>query len=96
MDELENNRQRILAENVELVKEGERMALGPYAGLKLPVLADDRDEWDSLAGYIESDSLSMCPSCRQIETMELAVGGNGFSEYKCSFCGQQVRLEDDE
>ena len=84
MDELESNRQRIL------------IAQDAASGNPSTLLADDRDEWDSLAGYIESDSLSMCPSCRQIETMELAVGGNGFSEYKCSFCGQQVRLEDDE
>ena len=96
MDEPQSDRQRVLAENVELAKFGKEMALGPYAGLKALVLTDDRDEWDSRAGYIKSDSLSMCPSCRQIETMELAVGGNGFSEYKCSFCGQQVRLEDDE
>ena len=84
MDELESNRQRILIAQ-------DSASRNPSA-----LLEDNRDEWDSLAGYIESDSLSMCPSCRQIETMELAVGGNDFSEYKCSFCGQQVRLEDDE
>ena len=92
MDELESNRQGDLG-----ILVGKKRALGPiYSGLEKPLPEDDRDEWDSLAGYIESDSLSMCPSCRQMETMELAVGGNGFSEYKCSFCGQQVRLEDDE
>ena len=60
------------------------------------LLEDNHDEWDIMEDYIESDQHSICPSCRQIETMELAVGGNGFSEYRCSFCGQQVRLEDDE
>ena len=83
MDEPQSDRQRVLAA-LDLV------------GGKGPGLPEDtRDEWDIMEDYVESDQHSICPLCRQIETMELAIGGNGFSEYKCSFCGQQVRLEDD-
>ena len=60
------------------------------------LLADMREPWDITQGYIESDSIVLCPTCRQYETMELAFGGNGISEYRCSHCGAQIRYEDDE
>ncbi len=67
------------------------------AGIKVPGLrADMREPWDITAGYTESDSIALCPTCRQYETMELAAGGNGISEYRCSNCGAQVRYEDED
>ncbi len=66
------------------------------AGVKVPsMLADPREPWDITADYIRSEDISVCPTCRQYETMEIAIGGNGFSEYRCSNCGAQVRYEED-
>ncbi len=56
---------------------------------------DVREPWDITADYIRSEDISVCPTCRQYETMEIAIGGNGFSEYRCSNCGAQVRYEED-
>ncbi len=92
MDEPQSDRQGSVTKITILVP----LASLPDAALPPPLLEDTRDEWDIMEDYVEDDQHNMCPSCRQIETMELAIGGNGFSEYKCSFCGQQVRLEDDE
>ncbi len=61
------------------------------------LLAELREGWDITQGYIESDSKTICPTCRQYETLELAVDSpSDFSEYKCSNCGAQVRYEDDD
>ncbi len=59
------------------------------------LLVDPREPWDITADYIRSEDISVCPTCRQYETMEIAIGGNGFSEYRCSNCGAQVRYEED-
>ncbi len=60
------------------------------------LLADLREDWDITQGYITTDSKTICPTCRQYETLDIAFGGNDISEYKCSNCGAQIRYEEEE
>ena len=85
MDRVEDHRQRGLS------------TVDPIGGDWPPgLLADLREDWEITQGYITTDSKTICPTCRQYETLELAFGGNDISEYKCSNCGAQVRYEEEE
>ncbi len=64
--------------------------------VKPGLLADLREDWDITQSYITTDSKTICPTCRQYETLELAFGGNYISEYKCSNCGAQIRYEEED